>query len=82
MLTNLTGEQQAQLQTIKQTLTAKIQSPLTDSNKQISQWSNWQELSNGSQNQIKDMLTAQFSNQLDKQKDKLKNFLKNKFSGG
>ncbi len=82
MLTNLTSEQQEKLQTIKQSLTANIQSPLTDSNKQLSQWSNWQELSKGSQNQIKEMLAAQFSSQLDKQKDKLKNLFKNKFSGG
>ncbi len=81
MLTNLTSEQQEKLQTIKQSLTAKIQSPLSDSNKQMSQWTHWQELSNGSQNQIKEMLAAQFSNQLDKQKDKLKDLFKNKFSG-
>ena len=81
MLTNLTSEQQEKLQTIKQSLTAKIQSPLSDSNKQMSQWTHWQKLSNASQNQIKEMLAAQFSNQLDKQKDKLKDLFKNKFSG-
>jgi secreted Zn-dependent insulinase-like peptidase len=81
VLTNLTSEQQEKLQTIKQSLTAKIQSPLSDSNKQMSQWTHWQKLSTGSQNQIKEMLAAQFSNQLDKQKDKLKDLFKNKFSG-
>jgi len=82
MLTNLTSEQQEKLQTIKQSLTANIQNPLTNSNKQLSQWSTWQELSNGSESQIEEMLAAQFSNQLDKQKDKLKDLFKDKFSGG
>ncbi len=81
MLTNLTSAQQEKLETIKQSLTAKIQSLLSDSNKQMSQWTHWQKLSTGSQNKIKEMLVAQFSNQLDKQKYKLKDLFKNKFSG-
>ena len=82
MLTNLSGDQQGKLQALKQKLAAKIQSPLADSNTQMSQWLNWEKLSGDSQSQVKEMLATQFSNQLDQQKDKLINIFKNKFSGG
>ncbi|WDE13676.1 TIGR03545 family protein [Thalassomonas haliotis] len=77
MLANLGPEQQAKQEELKQKLTARSQGPLTENQANMSQWLNWQQLGDNSQNQVQEMLSTQLKSA--KGKNKLEKLFKGKF---
>ncbi|WP_158971924.1 TIGR03545 family protein [Paraglaciecola sp. L3A3] len=78
LVANVTPEQQAKLDDLKQKLNEKTSGLLGDNNAEMSQWLEWEKLADGDIDSLNTLLEAQLNNVIDKQKDKVKDKAKEK----
>ena len=72
LLSNVSTEQQAKLDELKQKLNNKTQGMLGDNNIQLAQWLNWEKLADGDLGSINKLLETKISSLIEDNKDKLK----------
>jgi uncharacterized protein (TIGR03545 family) len=72
LLANVSTEQQAKLDELKQKLNKKTEGMLGDNNSQLAQWLDWEKLADADLGSFNELLNAQFSSVFDEKKDELK----------
>ena len=78
LLSNVSSEQSAKLDELKQKLNNKTEGVMSTNNDQLAQWLDWETLANGGLGNINELLETRISSLVDNNKDELKDKLKNK----